>query len=383
MSPGARRFGGIAAACFGGVVFLWGQAARAVDPMEEGLAVQDRLLLERAALATLKDQRAGVLELIDVLHARGRASAQRSKALERELQALQVQKARVAKQAALAQRLVDAQVEELKPRLRVMDRLHRRGRLEVLLSAGDFASLVWRQRALTALVERDVRLLGETRAAQAFQARTEALLGRVEQTQSQRAELLEQERALAHAQMDILSSLLRRIGADAQLASRVVRELELTERRLARMVEVVETDVVDRGFGRLRGRLPWPTRGIIEVAFGQVLNPRFNTVTFQKGLDLRAPAGEPVRAVASGRVVYAGWMKGYGNLLIVDHGGGYHTVMAHLAGFLRAVGDDVLTGDELARVGDSGSHKGAYLYFELRKNGIALDPKAWLEAPED
>ncbi len=357
--------------------------AHAPDPMEEGLAVQDRLLLERAALAQLKDQRAGVLELIDLLHARGRASAQRSKALERELRALQRQKALVSRQAALANALVAAQVEELGPRLRAMYRLQRRGKLEVLLSAGDFASLVWRQRALTALVERDVQLLGQTRAAQAFQARTEAMLARVEDSLSQRAELMARERALAQSQAQVLSALLRQIGADAQLAARVVRELELTDRRLAQMVEVVETEVADNGFGRLRGRMPWPTRGLIEVTFGQVLNPRFNTVTFQKGLDLRAPMGEPVRAVASGKVVHAGWMKGYGNLLIVDHGGGYHTVMAHLAGFLRTAGDEVLTGDELARVGDSGSNKGAYLYFELRKNGIAVDPKSWLAAPEE
>jgi len=108
------------------------------------------------------------------------------------------------------------------------------------------------------------------------------------------------------------------------------------------------------------------------------VNPRFNTVTVQNGLDISAAAGAPVRAVAAGRVVHAGWFKGYGNLVIVDHGDGYHTLVAHLASMTTAAGEDVEAGSLLGTVGDTGSMKGAYLYFEVREKGRPLDPAAWL-----
>ena len=97
-----------------------------------------------------------------------------------------------------------------------------------------------------------------------------------------------------------------------------------------------------------------------------------------KGLFIRAPQGQPVRAIAGGQVVYAEWMRGFGNLLIVDHGNRYHSLMAHLDSFSRTVGDVVQVGEELGRVGDTGSVKGPYLYFEIRRSGEAMDPAAWV-----
>jgi septal ring factor EnvC (AmiA/AmiB activator) len=116
----------------------------------------------------------------------------------------------------------------------------------------------------------------------------------------------------------------------------------------------------------------------VTVGFGRVLNPRFKTVTVQNGIDIGAPAGAPVRAVAAGRVVHAGWFKGYGNLVIVDHGEGYHTLFAHLGAMQTAMGEEVDAGHALGTVGDSGSLKGPYLYFELRERGRPVDPRPWL-----
>ena len=109
-----------------------------------------------------------------------------------------------------------------------------------------------------------------------------------------------------------------------------------------------------------------------------MVDPRFRTVTVQKGVDIAARRGEEVLAVAPGRVAHAGWFKGYGNLVIVDHGEGFHTLVAHLASMTSAAGEDVQTGSVLGTVGDTGSLKGAYLYFEIRENGKPLDPKSWL-----
>lgn len=358
---------------------VWAQAEDVVAQQHE---LQDRLAIERAALATLSDHQSSVLEIIDFVEKRARVSEQRAVALQRELDGLRRHLARAERQEALARTWMRSQLEELSPRLRAMYRVHRRSRLDVLLTARDFSSLIWRTRALSTLVERDLEMLRETRLAVAFQEESRRRLERVEASVRDRSAQLAAEQEQSLAQQELLGELLRRIAGDTSQAKRLVRELEAAERRLSRLVDEFESEVDSSPFAQLRGALRWPTNGMIEVGFGKVINPRFNTETFQKGLDLRAPAGSPVVAVAPGKVVFAGWLRGYGNLLIVDHGSSYHSLVAHLSGFTRAVGDNVEAGDLLGRVGDTGSLKGPYLYFEIRKNGVAIDPADWLGAPE-
>ncbi len=128
-----------------------------------------------------------------------------------------------------------------------------------------------------------------------------------------------------------------------------------------------------------RGKLLFPVdAGRIETRFGRAKDPRFGTITLQRGLDIRAPEGTEVHAIHGGTVVHAGWFSGYGNLVILDHGEGLFSLFAHLATLTHAVGDQVARGEPIGTVGDTGSLKGAYLYFELRDGQKPLDPERWL-----
>ena len=132
------------------------------------------------------------------------------------------------------------------------------------------------------------------------------------------------------------------------------------------------------GFGKLRGRLPWPTEGRIIAGFGAQVHPRFGTRTFRNGVDIEAAEGREVAAVYAGHVVYTGWFKGYGNLIILDHGGEYYTLYAHIAEIEVKEGDDVRQGQRIGTVGDTGSLAGPRLYFEVRYQGKPQDPAEWL-----
>ncbi|HEV8322953.1 MAG TPA: M23 family metallopeptidase [Myxococcota bacterium] len=133
--------------------------------------------------------------------------------------------------------------------------------------------------------------------------------------------------------------------------------------------------------GLRRGAVPWPVAGaVLERGFGRATDPLGGTAVVNRGWDLRAPAGTPVRTVAAGRVLFAGWYRGYGNLVIVDHGAEHHTLYAHLASIAKATGEVLSPGDALGGLGDTGSLKGPYLYFEVRVRGAAQDPAAWLAA---
>ncbi len=113
--------------------------------------------------------------------------------------------------------------------------------------------------------------------------------------------------------------------------------------------------------------------------FGRRVDDEFHTQLFHKGVDFEASLGTPVVAVAAGRVRFAGWFRGYGRLVILDHGDRFFTVSGHLDDIAVAVGDDVRAAQAIGTVGESGSLVGPRLYFEVRQGDEALDPAAWFE----
>ena len=127
-------------------------------------------------------------------------------------------------------------------------------------------------------------------------------------------------------------------------------------------------------FARLKGDLRLPTRGVVSNRFGAAREEG----SAWKGLFIRAGAGSEVKAIAAGRVVFADWMRGFGQLLIVDHGGSYLSIYGNSETLLKQVGDAVRGGDGIATVGNSGGNPESGLYFELRYQGQPLDPLKWV-----
>lgn len=360
------------------IVLGWVPAALGETVEEERDRVQERLEQERAAFAALREQKDQALEVLDGVERMARTSARAVAALEARSKALSAQVALAERVEAVSRAAFQRQVQRLSPRLLVMYRLSRRDRLGLLLSASDFAGMVRRSRAMGMLVRRDVELLEETAAAARYQRHAARQLERMRASAQTQLSALTLEAALAAQRKAAFDDLLALIQAESNRSSRVIRDLEHAEAQLSAMVKEMRTELPTSGFRAEKGRLPYPTRGIIEAGFGRVVNPKFNTVTVRKGLDFRAGLGTPVIAIAPGTVVYASWLKGYGNLVIIDHGDGYHTLMAHLATMLVEPGNQVEAGEEIGAVGDTGSLKGPYLYFEIRHRGQAIDPGPWL-----
>lgn len=128
-----------------------------------------------------------------------------------------------------------------------------------------------------------------------------------------------------------------------------------------------------------RGNLPWPTKGKVVAQFGTVKNPKFKTYTTSKGINIRAPFGSEVKAVGPGVVLFADNFRGYGKLLILDHGDGYYSLYGYVSEILVRVGQKVEQGKTVAKVGRDKDIGISALYFEMRNHGIAEDPMEWLE----
>ncbi len=128
-------------------------------------------------------------------------------------------------------------------------------------------------------------------------------------------------------------------------------------------------------FAKMKGRLSSPLSGTIAARFGA---KRGGDGPSWKGMFIKAPEGSEVRAVAVGRVVHSGWMRGFGNLIIVDHGGDYLSIYANNQTLLKRVGDAVRAGEPIASAGNTGGNEESGLYFELRHLGKAFDPASWI-----
>jgi murein hydrolase activator len=143
---------------------------------------------------------------------------------------------------------------------------------------------------------------------------------------------------------------------------------------VASVEETPSNDYAGVNFSALKGKLRLPTRGELMNRFG---GKREDTGITWKGLFIKATEGTDVKTIASGRVVFADWMRGFGNLIIVDHGSGYMSLYGNNQAVLKSVGDEVSAGDAIASVGNSGGNESTGVYYELRKNSAPFDPLSW------
>ncbi len=128
-----------------------------------------------------------------------------------------------------------------------------------------------------------------------------------------------------------------------------------------------------------RGKLPWPVRGKVIEGYGKRVHPKYNTVTFNKGIDIGAAQGQTVSAIYKGKVIFADWFSGYGNLVIVDHDGGFFSLYAHLDDIGVSAGGSVEQGSAIGTVGNTGSTKEPHLHFEIRYQDQTINPSSWLK----
>ncbi len=141
----------------------------------------------------------------------------------------------------------------------------------------------------------------------------------------------------------------------------------------------VARNPLQKDFITLKGFLKMPVKGTVITRFGTYENSKFGTKGFRNGIHIRADRGEPIYAVSNGRIIYSSWLKGYGNMIIIDHGESYYTVYAHTEELFKTKGDAVDKQEVIATVGDTGSMIGPRLYFEVRHHGKPLDPIEWIK----
>jgi septal ring factor EnvC (AmiA/AmiB activator) len=230
------------------------------------------------------------------------------------------------------------------------------------LARRDNARVAAFRRDLRALVAERAELEQRTRESIALRGRLSAARRDVDAQRGRKTELL--------------TSLVER----KELNAAYVEELAQAESRLQRLLAGLAEGDVAVPLGAFRGGLPWPVEGRLREGFGRRKHPRFDTYTVHNGIEIEAGPDAEVRAVHGGRVVFADRFRGYGLMVVVDHGGKHHSLYARLAEVAVAAGQDVAAGTRLGTAGPEGLD-GPGVYFEMRYQGRPEDPLDWLGRP--
>jgi murein hydrolase activator len=364
-----------------------GDAADALAASEVAISAANRRLRE------LSEARALVEQQLDALRARRRQVAghqnraeQRLADIARRQHALSLddplirflageapaERARESEYLAYLGRATAAAIGELQQRRTELEELEARSSVK--------------RDELAKIAEEEKSQRAQLLSDQAQQKRTLDKLGR---------QIAQQRQSIAKVERDEqrLSALVRELARVMAEQTRRAAEREAQARRQAQAkppaaksaepppAASVPQPAPGSGFAQRRGMLPLPAHGVIAAHFG---SPRKveggGTAPTWKGVFIRAPHGSEVRAVAPGQVVFADWLRGFGNLLVIDHGDDYMSIYGNNETLLRNIGDRVAVGDTVASVGATGGNAESGLYFELRFQGRPFDPLKWVAA---
>jgi septal ring factor EnvC (AmiA/AmiB activator) len=197
-----------------------------------------------------------------------------------------------------------------------------------------------------------------------------------------------EEKLEADKEREAKARLIQEVRNREEVRQQLIAELEGAAKVLEDVIHSlssqrgVNPEEKGHDFAREKGKLRFPASGVVVSGYGMVEDPEFHTTLFRKGIEIETEAGEAVRALEAGEVLYSGWLEGYGNVIIIDHGNGYFSLSARLQELGKGVGSQVLREEIIGRVSGPGPWGEAGFYFEIRHNGQPLDPEDWLAPGE-
>jgi len=275
-------------------------------------------------------------------------------------------------------------------RLRALYKMSRSGSAVTVFSADGPNNALKRLKYISVIAERDRALMTEYSNALERLALRHTEIAETQQELLSRRRVVEAKRTELESRKQKKTVLLSSVREKKGLYEQTLRELEESSTSLWAMIRKDEQErkaakaaapppvKAARPSSSGRNSLDWPVAGQVLSRFGMQRHPQFGTMVFRRGIEIAAREGESVRSVENGQVAHADWYKGYGQLVILDHGNGFYSLYGNLQRVDVAKGDRILKGQAIGLVGETGSLKGSKLYFEIRRQGEAQDPLAWL-----
>ena len=253
--------------------------------------------------------------------------------------------------------------------------------LEVAFQATSVSDFLSRFDMLEELVEQDVELLNEIEAqineVEEKKAALEKQRNRIKEIKDASEN---QKRLLAKKQQE-KKQWIEKVEQDKKEVEKYLDELERLSAQIAAQIKKIQQERAKNSKNQFNGVFSWPTPGYTSITseYGYRIHPILKTKRMHTGIDIGAPAGTSIKAVADGTVIFAGWLGAYGNATVIDHGGGISSMYAHQSSILVKENQDVKKGDVIGKVGSTGWSTGPHLHFEVRKDGDPINPWNYLK----
>lgn len=340
---------------------------------------------EKNALAALQK----VEDKLETLQASISATNRKLGSAEKQLAQADAELRAAERQLEAATRDYQASVEGLGARLVELYKMGPSSYLELLFSSQDFADFVTRYEFAKMIVRQDADVFLQLRAEKdSLEERKQDIGERQTRLEASKKEIallsasLASEKKRVEQAMDERAYYLNRVQAERARWEKELAEEERQSRELERVIREMQERLGKSGqLAKWTGKFIWPVAGgRLSRPFGWGIHPVFRDRRFHSGIDIAIGSGTPVKAVADGYVLMAGWINGYGNTVILDHGGGLSTLYAHSKSVSTSAGKAVLQGDIICKVGSTGISTGPHLHFEVRQDGSPQNPMNMLPA---
>lgn len=375
-------------------------AAHAEQPQEEYRRIQKDIKIHKQKLESVKKKEVSVLEEL-------RKTTTELNEIERQLAAHRDKINRLNSSILVLQDEIKSDSATLQThKARMKKRLKtllmftsNKDALLALLSGEDIAQTMRIERYLGDISDYDYGLIKKYRAELQVMAEKESGLKQLfADLKTEEKSLSKLEAALKDKKKE-RESLLADVRKEKGVFENMIKEMKDTSGRLLAIIRETERQERlarkrrsaktapgareeepedDSGFSRLKGKLLWPVTGRVVMQYGTQMDPIFNLPVFRSGVHIKADMDAPVKAVHEGRVVFADYFKGYGQLIIISHGGGYHSLYGNLAKIFSKNGAIINNQQVIGEVGESSTLGTSGLYFEIRYKGKPLDPQQWL-----
>ena len=380
--------------------FLDATVARAERPQEEYRRIQKDIKTHKRRLESVKKKEQSVLEELrkttsELNEIELQLTAQRNKIKRLNSNILTLQEEIKSNSSVMQQHKA-----HLKKRLRTLFMFTvNNDALLALLSGEDIAQTLRIEKDLKDISDYDYGLIKQYKTELKSMSEKEAGLKKlfvdlkIEENKLSRLEAdlkdkkKEREALLVNVRKEkgIFENMISDLKETSRRLLTIIRETERQEREAkkrrsyktgpgTREEEVQE----ESGFSNLKGKLPWPVVGRVAIQYGTQVDPIFNLPVFRSGIHIKTENGAPVKAVYGGKVVFADNFKGYGDLVIISHGSGYHSLYGNLEKIFSKNGAIIREQQTIGEVGESSTLGTSGLYFELRYKGKPLDPQQWL-----
>ena len=370
--------------------FLWAQdrSPQVNEFKKKAQDIDREIEASEAKIRKFTQKEADIISTLNQVDLALNKSRKQITSLGREIAALDEKIADTARASEELIQKIKANEQYMAKRMVALYKLNWLGKFQLMASATSLNELLQRKTAIARILAYDEKVMSQIMDNRRSLEIIRSQLHAQRDEKRQRAEQYQQEINRMAAERTKRSKLLAYVRKEMSAQQATVESLKQAALELDEKIQNLGVGVTgtaadeyfeDKPFQAYKGLLKMPVKGKIVSLFGKFKNTRYDVLNFRSGIEIQTERGEPIQAVYRGKILYADWFKGYGNMIIIDHGNSYYTVYAHIEEVFKTTGDVVESGEVMATVGDTGSMTGPKLYFEVRHHGKPLDPMQWLK----